>query len=209
MSSLIRVNIPELKVSQRILACDISFSVEAGEVVSIVGENGAGKSRLLHHISAANGRTNEVWLSGRDAAQLSPAESASMRAFIEQNGHPVFPAPVGYLLHTLAEHFHVSEERQKRIIERLDVEQLRQSRSDRISGGEWARVKLAMGLLQTQELLIADEADAALDTNWRTILFDLEEFVQGILLVTHNRKLALDRASKVLELQPAGLKRLK
>lgn len=209
MSSLLQVKMSELRILDRTLARDLELIVATGEVVCIVGDNGVGKSQLLKQIAVSDGHSGKVWFSGQDAAQSHLRQLASRRSFIEQKSQPVFSQSVEFMIDAVAEAFNVPLSRKNAIFEKLSLRPLMNSKSDQVSGGEWARIALSMALLQSSELLIADEIDAAMDANWRQVVFDLDELVSSVLLVTHDRNMALERADKVFELRPAGFQQLK
>jgi peptide/nickel transport system ATP-binding protein len=207
----------------------LSFEVEAGETVGIVGESGCGKTMAAMSIMRLLPRggyiaTGEIRLNGRDLVKLSNSELRMVRG--NEIGM-VFQDPMTSLNPTMtigkqiAEavriHRDVSKEQaMKRATEVLDMVGLPKP-SERIrdyphqlSGGLRQRVMIAMALACDPKLLIADEPTTALDVTIQEQILDLldrikRELGMGIILITHDMGVIAGRADRVAVMY-AGLK---
>ncbi len=188
----------------------VSFEMEAGEVMGVVGETGSGKSLTAQAIMGltrfVGGKaTGSVLFKGRDLLAISEKEMQSIRgakiSFIPQNPmtslDPVYR--VGeQIVEGLMKHSKIDKRQARQ--KALDImEQLRIPSPDRVymqyphqlSGGLKQRIVIAIGLVTTPELLIADEPTTALDVTVQAQIMRLfkEQAVAngiGLLLITHD-----------------------
>jgi peptide/nickel transport system ATP-binding protein len=201
---------------------DVSFAVEPGEVVGIVGESGCGKSLTALSIlgllpSHGARRTGAMHFEGRDLAQLSEREMRDVRGrrismvFQEPMSalDPVFP--VGeQIAETVRRHFRVSRrEANERSIESLSAvgipspAQAMKMYPSSLSGGMRQRVLIAMALVCEPRLLIADEPTTALDVTIQAQIMDLllelgQRTGTAILFITHNLGLVAESCRRML-----------
>lgn len=199
---------------------DISLEVRAGEAVAIVGPSGSGKSTLLNLLGALDGPdSGEVRIGGQDLAKLNEEELALARnqqiGFIFQSHHllPHCNALENVLIPTLAgETGHPgpdTEERARKLLARVGLQDRMHHRPDQLSGGERQRVAVVRAMINQPALLLADEPTGALDRdnaeNLAALLAELNrEEHTALIVVTH----ALDLARKmdrVLELREGRL----
>jgi len=182
----------------------VNISVQAGEVVSLVGPSGSGKSTLLHILGTLD-RPDEgtVEIAGTDVTRLTRKELAAFRnrsiGFVFQFHHllPEFSALENVCIPGWLGKRTRSEVK-KDAMELLDLLGL----SDRIdhrpaqlSGGEQQRVAVARALINKPAVVFADEPTGNLDTataqELHRLFFDLRDrFAQTFLIVTHNEELA-------------------
>lgn len=215
-----RYDVPGETGGQYILN-DVTFSVESGESIAIIGPSGSGKSTLLNIIGALDQPTaGRVLLEDRDISQLGDRELAMIRnreiGFIFQLHHllPQYTVLENILVPTLASTSRSSrddaEERARHLLGRVGLEHRLSYRPGRLSGGERQRVAVVRALINSPKLLLADEPTGALDRaaadDLAQLLVELnsEEGVT-IILVTHSLDLA-NRMTRVLELVDGTLK---
>ncbi len=159
----------------------VSFAVQAGQKIAIVGRSGSGKSTLLHLAAGIDVPTGgEVWVSGRELGRLSEGERTLFRrhevGLIFQFFHLLSHLSVGDNVALPAmiagEYGPAVEQRVAELLGRVGLADRRRDPVQQLSGGEMQRVALCRALLRKPRLLLADDEGAAL------------------LLVTHSREFA-------------------
>ncbi|WP_312740599.1 lipoprotein-releasing ABC transporter ATP-binding protein LolD [Cedecea neteri] len=197
---------------------DVSFSINAGELMAIVGSSGSGKSTLLHLLGGLDTPTcGDVVFNGQAMSKLSSAAKAELRnrelGFIYQFHHllPDFTALENVAMPLLIGK-KKPEEVQKRALEMLAAVGLDHRSSHRpseLSGGERQRVAIARALVNNPRLVLADEPTGNLDARNADSIFELLGELnvrQGtaFLVVTHDLQLA-KRMSRQLEMRDGRL----
>jgi|SRR6266545_3676040 len=183
---------------------DVSFSLDAGDAVAIMGPSGSGKSSLLYVLGALEPPSSgTVTLDGRDPFQLSAAALAAFRnravGFVFQD-HCLLPQCTvleNVLIPTLvaADGAADAVPRARQLVDRVGLSARIDHRPGELSGGERQRVAVARALVRAPQLLLCDEPTGNLDRASAdqvvALLFDLHRQQQGILVVvTHNAELA-------------------
>ncbi len=205
-------------------AIDVSYHIDAGEVLAIVGESGSGKtqsSMSLLGLLPVNGRsTGSARLKGKELVGLTGAGMRRIRgkeiAVIFQEPmtamNPVYT--IGFqIVETIRSHFDVSPAAAKeRAIELLTLVEIPEPerRFDafphQLSGGQRQRAMIAQALACEPQLLVADEPTTALDVTVQAeilkLMRDLRERVNaGVLLITHDMGVVADMADRILVMQ--------
>lgn len=188
----------------------VSFSVEKGEYVAIMGESGSGKTTLLNILAALDRPTSgTVVLDGEDLPQIKEARAAAFRrdnlgfVFQEFNLLDTFSIEDNiYLPLVLAGKNHREmQARLKPIAAQLGIEPLLKKFPYEVSGGQKQRAAVARALITNPKLILADEPTGALDSKATDELLGLFAQInrcgQTILMVTHSVK-AASHASRVL-----------
>ena len=148
---------------------DVSFSLDRGEVLGLVGPNGSGKTTLIRCLDRILDPEGDLRLDGRDLSSMSRTEIARTIAYVPQNGGISSSATVfETILMGRRPHLRwsVSEEDKWKVSEALallDIGGFASRRVDRLSGGERQRVLIARALAQDARLLLLDEPLAAVD----------------------------------------------
>jgi putative ABC transport system ATP-binding protein len=190
----------------------VQLSVEPGQVVSIVGPSGGGKSTLLSLLAGIDRPTSgAVRIAGKDLASLDESEMATLRSskvgFIFQSFHLIqhlsaienveLAAAVKSVgqdkdaqLMTLGHH-----ERALQLLEQVGLSHRLHHRPSQLSGGEAQRVAIARSLINDPDILLADEPSGNLDyktgQHLMELLFTLaRKEKKALVLVTHDRELA-------------------
>lgn len=189
---------------------NVSFSVEAGEYVAIMGESGSGKTTLLNILAALDKPTGgKVYLKGNDLGKIREKE---MAAFRRQNLGFVFQD--FNLLDTLTlkdniflplvlsgKKYTEMESRIMSIAEQLGISKLLNKYPYEVSGGQKQRAAIARALITQPQLILADEPSGALDSRSTDELLGLFNAIndngQTIVMVTHSVK-AASTAKRVL-----------
>ena len=188
----------------------VSFSVNRGEFVSVVGPSGSGKSTLLNMIGALDRPTSgKVFLDGIDIFSLNDSQIATVRnntlGFIFQSYNLInrttilknveFPGITGGMS---------DGDRRRRALKLLNflgIKDKAKYKPANLSGGQQQRVAIARALMNDPKIVLADEPTGNLDTKTGADVFNLltmlsREFKRTIIMVTHNPELAAatDRA---------------
>ncbi len=199
----------------------ISFSVEEGEILAVVGPSGVGKSTLLHVIGMLDRPTRgAVEIDGHTITETDDQKLAQMRnlttGFIFQAHHllPEFTALENVMLPGMIAGRPVEELEPEamRLLRAVGVAERAQHRPNELSGGEQQRTAVARALINHPRLLLADEPSGNLDTaaaeSLHRMLWDLSRSLrQTLVIVTHNRELA-ERADRIIELYDGRIKQI-
>ena len=189
---------------------DVSFSVEEGEFVAIMGESGSGKTTLLNILSALDKPTNgTVLLDGKDMSQINEKQLSSFRrknlgfVFQDFNLLDAFNLKDNILLPLVLsnESYEVMEKKLDVISNKINIKHILKKYPYEVSGGQKQRVAIARALISQPKLILADEPTGALDSNSSTQILQefkaINEDGQTILMVTHSVKAAAS-ANRVL-----------
>ncbi len=183
---------------------DVSLEVNKGEIVSIVGPSGAGKSTLLQIIGTLdNADSGQLEISGKPTSAIKERDLPAFRnkhiGFIFQFHHllPEFSAIENVCIPAFIAKKSVkeAEKRAKELLEMLKLGERMHHKPSEMSGGEQQRVAVARALMNSPELILADEPSGNLDTDnaraLHELFFDLREKLnQTFIIVTHNEELA-------------------
>ncbi|HVE60885.1 MAG TPA: ABC transporter ATP-binding protein [Chitinophagaceae bacterium] len=182
----------------------VDINVQKGEIVSIVGSSGAGKSTLLHILGTLDkADKGEVIISNKHVMQLSGKHLADFRnkhiGFVFQFHHllPEFSAIEnvcipGWIANTKKSYV---RQRAEQLLQLLGLSDRLEHKPTALSGGEQQRVAVARALINTPDVVFADEPTGNLDSanakELHDLFFDLrKKFNQTFLIVTHNEELA-------------------
>ena len=189
---------------------NVSFSVEEGEYVAIMGESGSGKTTLLNILAALDKPTSgEVVLDGKILAQISEKEISAFRrdnlGFVFQDFNLLDTFSIKdniFLPLVLARNNYVDMNRKLGpIAKKLNIEDILNKYPYEVSGGQKQRTAVARALITEPKLILADEPTGALDSHATDDLLRLFSQInkdgQTILMVTHSVK-AASHANRVL-----------
>lgn len=189
---------------------NVSFTVNQGEYISIMGESGSGKTTLLNILAALDKPTRgEVFLEGKSIVSIKEKDIAEFRrnnlgfVFQDFNLLDTFTAADNiYLPLVLARmHYKEMEERLIPIAKKLGISDILKKYPYEISGGQKQRVAVARALITEPKLILADEPTGALDSKSSEQLLNLfskiNEEGQTVLMVTHSIQ-AASKAGRVL-----------
>lgn len=191
---------------------DISFCVEKGEFISIVGPSGSGKSTLMHILGCVEApTTGKVIINNVDVSQLSHKQLAIFRrrqiGLIYQfyNLIPVLTVEDNITLPLELDGREVSLQEIDYILKQINLVDRRHFLPSQLSGGQQQRVSIGRALMSQPSILLADEPTGNLDTRNSDNLIDLliksnKEHNQTILLITHNMDIAL-KANRLIQIE--------
>lgn len=189
---------------------NITFSVEEGEYVAIMGESGSGKSTLLNLMATLDQPTaGELALNGIDLTTIKEKDAASFRrdhlgfVFQDFNLLDTFSVKDNILLPLVLSKVPIKQmdQRLQPLVRTLGITDLLQHYPYELSGGQKQRVAVARAIITKPDLLLADEPTGALDSKTSDQLLTLFQQInqngQTIIMVTHS-SIAASRAQRVL-----------
>ena len=179
---------------------NVSFSIERGDVVLIVGSSGSGKSTLLNMIGLLDSPTNgEIFIDETNTTSLNDDQISSFRnkklGFIFQFSNLLSDLSVleNILLPIQIAGTNSSSEKEARdLLKAVGLEDQVQKRANKISGGQAQRVAIARGLINKPSIVLADEPTGNLDSVTSQLIVDLmksmaKKLNQTFVIVTHDR----------------------
>ena len=190
----------------------VSFSVNRGEFLAIVGSSGSGKSTLLHLIGGVDRPTfGKVTVGGVDVYAQDEEELAIFRrrqgGLIYQfyNLIPVLNVRENMSLPVLMDGRNINEKRMEELLELLKLKRRERHLPNQLSGGQQQRVSIGRALLNAPALLLADEPTGNLDSEnsqeiMKLLRYSNEVYHQTIIVITHDENIAL-QADRILALE--------
>lgn len=195
---------------------DVSFSVEKGEFVAIMGPSGSGKSTLLHLLGGVDTPTSgKIYVEGQDISTKSPEALAIFRrrqvGLIYQfyNLIPVLNVEENLTLPLLMDGREPDPAYLAELLKLLGLEERKRHLPSQLSGGQQQRVAIGRALISNPALVLADEPTGNLDSrNSREIMellkYSNRTYRQTLIVITHDRDVAL-QADRILELRDGRL----
>ena len=196
----------------------ISFSIEKGEFVAIIGPSGSGKSTLLHILGAVDTPTSgKVYMDGKDVFAQNEEQLAIFRrrqvGLIYQfyNLIPVLDVRENITLPVLMDGRKVSKSRLDEMIKLLGLEGREKHLPNQLSGGQQQRVSIGRALMNAPAVVLADEPTGNLDSkNSQEIMQLLKEsnkkFNQTLIMITHDENIAL-QADRIIAIEDGKIKK--
>lgn len=198
--------------NNKVVALDnVSFSVEKGEFVSIVGASGSGKSTLLHLLGGVDRPTSgKVLINDTDIFKMNDDELAIFRrrqvGLIYQfyNLIPILNVRENITLPLELDNKRVNDEEVDNFIKMLGLDKRSKHLPNELSGGEQQRASIGRALISRPAIVLADEPTGNLDTKASEEIVSLlkksnKEMKQTIIMITHNLELA-KVADKIIEI---------
>ena len=191
--------------NNKVVALDnVSFSVEKGEFVSIVGASGSGKSTLLHLLGGVDRPTSgKVLINDTDIFKMNDDELAIFRrrqvGLIYQfyNLIPVLNVSENITLPTKLDGRKVNEAKLNDLLKTLGLEKRRNNLPNQLSGGQQQRVSIGRAMMNEPALMLADEPTGNLDSKASEEIISLlrlsnKKYNQTVIIITHDEKIALE-----------------
>lgn len=205
--------------NNRVTALDnISFSVEQGQFVAIIGPSGSGKSTLLHLLGGVDKPTGgKVYVNGTDVYAQNETQLAIFRrrqvGLIYQfyNLIPVLNVVENMTLPVLMDGRQVSDQRLEELLELLQLKERQKHLPNQLSGGQQQRVSIGRALMNSPAVILADEPTGNLDSkNSREIVELLkssnEKYNQTLIVITHDENIAL-QADRIIAIEDGRITR--
>lgn len=197
---------------------DVSFYIQQGEFVAIIGPSGSGKSTLFHVLGGVDRPTSgHVYLDGKDIYSQNAEQLAVFRrrevGLIYQfyNLIPVLDVEENITLPVLMDGRSVNEERLSELLNLLGLEGRRKSLPNQLSGGQQQRVSIGRALMNAPAIVLADEPTGNLDSRNSQEIMELlkasnRKYGQTLLMITHDENLAL-QADRIIAIEDGRIAR--
>ena len=196
---------------------NITFSIEKGEYVAIMGESGAGKTTLLNLLATLDRQTSgEILLNGEDTFKVKESKLSDFRrrnlGFVFQDFNLLdnFSVKDNIFLPLVLnkEKYKDMEKKIAPLAKMLKIEKILDKQPYEVSGGQKQRAAIARALITNPKLILADEPTGALDSKSADNLLNIFDGInndgQTILMVTHSIR-AASRAKRVLFIRDGGV----
>ncbi len=196
----------------------VSFSVEKGDFVAIIGPSGSGKSTLLHTLGGVDRPTGgKVLVNGQDVYSRSDEQIAVFRrrevGLIYQfyNLIPVLNVEENMSLPVLLDGRNVNRDRLRELIRELDLVGREKHLPNQLSGGQQQRVAIGRALMNSPSIVLADEPTGNLDSKNSHEIVELlkrmnREYNQTLIMITHDESIAL-QARRIIAIEDGKIVR--
>ena len=196
----------------------VSFTVEKGEFIAIVGSSGSGKSTLLHLIGGVDKPTSgEVIVNGQNVYKKNENELAIFRrrevGLIYQfyNLIPILTVEENMTLPVLLDNKKVNQERLDELLRILDLKSREKHLPRELSGGQQQRVSIGRALMNAPSLVLADEPTGNLDSKNSKEIIDLlkltqKRYKQTLIVITHDENIAM-QADRIIVIEDGKIKK--
>ena len=181
---------------------DVSFSVEKGEFVAIVGASGSGKSTLLHLIGGVDRPTSgKIFVAGNDISKMNDDKLAVFRrrqvgiVYQFYNLIPILTVEENITLPCDLDGRGVDRERLEMILDSFGLRARRKHLPNQLSGGQQQRTSIARALINNPSLVLADEPTGNLDSKSSEEVMSIlkmcnQSYGQTVIMITHNLDIA-------------------
>ncbi len=196
----------------------VSFSVEKGDFISIIGPSGSGKSTLLHILGGVDKPTDgKVYMNGQDVYAQNDEQLAIFRrrevGLIYQfyNLIPVLNVTENITLPVLMDGRKVNDERLEELLNTLDLKGRENHLPNQLSGGQQQRVSIGRALMNAPAVVLADEPTGNLDSKNSQEIVELlklsnQKYNQTLIIITHDENIAL-QANRILAIEDGRITR--
>ena len=181
---------------------DVSFSVEKGEFVAIVGASGSGKSTLLHLVGGVDRPTSgKIFVDGNDISKMNDDKLAVFRrrqvgiVYQFYNLIPILTVEENITLPCDLDGRGVDRERLEMILDSFGLRARRKHLPNQLSGGQQQRTSIARALINNPSLVLADEPTGNLDSKSSEEVMSMlkmcnQSYGQTVIMITHNLDIA-------------------
>lgn len=196
----------------------VSFSIEKGQFVAIIGPSGSGKSTLLHILGGVDKPTSgKVYMDGKDIYAQNDRELAIFRrrevGLIYQfyNLIPVMNVTENITLPVLMDGRKVNQERLNELLTILDLKGREDHLPNQLSGGQQQRVSIGRALMNAPAVVLADEPTGNLDSKNSQEIVELlkysnKNYRQTLVVITHDERIAL-QADRIIAIEDGRITR--
>ena len=196
----------------------VSFSVDKGEFISIIGPSGSGKSTLLHMIGGVDRPTSgKIYMDGQDIYAQNEDQLAIFRrrhvGLIYQfyNLIPILNVVENMCLPVLLDGRHVNNDYLNDLLDTLNLRGREKHLPNQLSGGQQQRVSIGRALMNTPAVVLADEPTGNLDSKNSQEIVELlklsnKKYNQTLVVITHDENIAL-QADRIISIEDGKITR--
>lgn len=196
----------------------VSFSVEKGEFVAIIGPSGSGKSTLLHILGAVDEPSSgKVFMDGKDVFKQNEEQLAIFRrrqvglVYQFYNLIPVLDVVENITLPVQLDGRKVNRERLREMVALLGLHGREKRLSNQLSGGQQQRVSIGRALMNSPSVVLADEPTGNLDSKNSQEIMELlkksnKKYNQTLIMITHDENIAL-QADRIIAIEDGHITR--
>ena len=183
---------------------NMSFSIEKGEAVGLIGANGAGKSSMLKVLLGLLPHEGEILVNGIPLCKQNLSEIRRILGFVLQNSDNQMFMPTVYddMMFGLLNYGMSKEDAEHRVdavLEQLDLTQLKNKYNHKISGGEKRMAAIATVLAMEPEVIIMDEPSVSLDPyNRRAVINVINSLTQTKIIASHDLDMIMETCRRVI-----------
>lgn len=197
---------------------NVSFSIEKGEFVAIIGPSGSGKSTLLHILGGVDKPTSgQVYVDGKDVYAQNEEQLAIFRrrqvGLIYQfyNLIPVLNVIENITLPVLMDSRKVNQDRLEELLQILNLKARVNHLPNQLSGGQQQRVSIGRALINAPSIVLADEPTGNLDSQKSQEILSLlkvsnQKYNQTLIVITHDETIAL-QADRIIAIEDGRISR--
>lgn len=196
----------------------VSFSVEKGEFVAIIGPSGSGKSTLLHILGAVDEPSSgKVFMDGKDVFKQNEEQLAIFRrrqvglVYQFYNSIPVLDVVENITLPVQLDGRKVNRERLREMVALLGLHGREKHLPNQLSGGQQQRVSIGRALMNSPSVVLADEPTGNLDSKNSQEIMELlkksnKKYNQTLIMITHDENIAL-QADRIIAIEDGHITR--
>lgn len=196
----------------------VSFSVEKGEFVAIIGPSGSGKSTLLHILGAVDEPSSgKVFMDGKDVFKQNEEQLAIFRrrqvglVYQFYNLIPVLDVVENITLPVQLDGRKVNRERLREMVALLELHGREKHLPNQLSGGQQQRVSIGRALMNSPSVVLADEPTGNLDSKNSQEIMELlkksnKKYNQTLIMITHDENIAL-QADRIIAIEDGHITR--
>lgn len=196
----------------------VSFSVEKGEFVAIIGPSGSGKSTLLHILGAVDEPSSgKVFMDGKDVFKQNEEQLAIFRrrqvglVYQFYNLIPVLDVAENITLPVQLDGRKVNRERLREMVALLGLHGREKHLPNQLSGGQQQRVSIGRALMNSPSVVLADEPTGNLDSKNSQEIMELlkksnKKYNQTLIMITHDENIAL-QADRIIAIEDGHITR--
>ena len=194
----------------------ISFTVEKGEFIAIIGSSGSGKSTLMHILGGVDDPTNgKIYIEDTDIFELNKTNLAIFRrrqiGLIYQfyNLIPILNVQENITLPLLLDNGKIEKSRLEEVLTSLNLTDRKSHLPNELSGGQQQRVSIGRAIINNPAIILADEPTGNLDSQNSNEIIELlklcnKKYNQTLIIITHDHNIAL-QADRIITLEDGSI----